>query len=212
MHIQRSRWGVALAVVGVLVFPHGARAQGVDTIIEWNRILLTTLGTPGATDPNVFFTRPLSMMHIAIFDALNSVEPRYTPYIDRVDVPSGASADAAAAQAAHDTLVAMFPARREIYGAALATQMGRIPAAAAQSGARVGAAAARAVIDRRADDGWNRPPIVYTLPSLPGFWQPVPPQNAAAFCACQHDLSRRVVVLIFREISLRALAARHRHS
>jgi hypothetical protein len=36
--------GIALAVVGVLSFPHEARAQGVETIIEWNRILWTRLG------------------------------------------------------------------------------------------------------------------------------------------------------------------------
>ena len=34
-----------------------AYAQSPDTILEWNRILLTTLSTPGATSPTVFFTR-----------------------------------------------------------------------------------------------------------------------------------------------------------
>jgi hypothetical protein len=113
MHTQRSRWGVVLVVVGVLSFPNGARAQGVDTILEWNRILVTTLATPGATQPTVFFTRPLAMLNVAIFDAINSVEPTYAPYIDRVAAPSGASPEAAVAHAAHDALVAMFPGQRQ---------------------------------------------------------------------------------------------------
>jgi hypothetical protein len=157
-----------------------AHAETPDTILEWNRILLTTLGTPGATSPTVFFTRSLALMHVAIFDALNSFDHVYTPYFDRVPVPSGASREAAVAQAAHDTLVGMFPSQASIYGAALAAQLSRLPAGAAQDGARVGAAAARAILDLRRDDGWNRTPEPYLLPSLPGYWQPVPPANAAA--------------------------------
>ena len=95
-------------------------------------------------------------------------------------MPAGASREAAVAQAAHDTLVAMFPSQTAIYDAALATQLGRLPAGAAQDGARVGAAAARAILDLRRNDGWDRIPPPYLLPSLAGFWQPVPPANAAA--------------------------------
>src|SRR5687768_5576640 len=86
-----------------------AYAQSPDTILEWNRILLTTLGTPGATTPTVFFPRGLARMHVAIFDALNSFARTYPPYSDRVDVPAGASREAAVARAAHDPLVAMYP-------------------------------------------------------------------------------------------------------
>jgi hypothetical protein len=157
-----------------------AHAQSPETILEWNRILLATLATPGATSPTVFFTRGPALMHVAIYDALNSFDQVYTPYFDRVPVASGASRDAAVAQAAHDTLVAMFPSQTAIYDAALAAQLNRLPAGAAQDGARVGAAAARAILDLRRSDGWDRPNPTYLLPSLPGYWQPVPPANAPA--------------------------------
>jgi hypothetical protein len=55
-----------------------------------------------------------------------------------------------------------------------------LPTGAAQDGARVGAAAARAILDLRRNDGWDRPNPAYLLPSLAGYWQPVPPANAAA--------------------------------
>jgi hypothetical protein len=178
---------VALGCRGV------AYAQSPDTILEWNRILLTTLGTPGATSPTVFFTRGLAVMHVAIFDALNSFNPVYSPYFDRFSVPSGASRDAAVAQAAHDTLVAMFPTQAAIYDAALAAQMGRLPATAAQDGARVGAAAARAILELRRNDGWDRPQPSFVLPNLPGYWQPVPPANAAAAFAHYADVTPFVI-------------------
>jgi hypothetical protein len=156
------------------------RAQSSETVIEWNRMLLTTLSTPGATQPTVFFTRPLAVMHVAVFEAINSIDRQYTPFRDYVNATAGASRDAAAAQAAHDVLAAMFPSQREVYATALATQLAGLPAAAAASGTAVGAAAARSILDLRADDGWNRTPPAFLLPSLAGFWQPVPPQNAAA--------------------------------
>jgi hypothetical protein len=169
-----------VATILSLVVPVSAHAQSPDTILEWNRILLTTLATPGATQPTVFFTRGPAVMHVAIFDALNSFDRLYQPYLTYVDVPAGASRDAAVAQAAHDTLVAMYPTQTAALDAALATQLGRLPADAAQRGARAGAAAARAILELRADDGWSRRPQPYVLAGMPGYWQPVPPANAAA--------------------------------
>jgi hypothetical protein len=175
------RWLAALIVVAAVALPAPARAQGgAETVIEWNRILLATVATPGAQPPTIFFPRSLAIVHVAIFDALNSIDFRYTPYATRADVPAGASPDAAVAQAAHDTLVALFPNHRADADAALAATLSRLPAEAAQSGAHVGAAAARAVLELRAQDGWQRLPQPYLLTSLPGYWQPAPPQNAAA--------------------------------
>jgi hypothetical protein len=182
-----------LTVLILIASATDLRAQTAETVIEWNRILLTTLGTPGATSPTVFFTRPLALMHVAVFEAINSIDRRYTPYRDYVGAAPDASREAAAAQAAHDTLVAMFPSQREIYAAALAAQLGRLPAGAAASGSAVGAAAARAILELRAQDGWNRPPPDYLLPSLAGYWQPVPPQNAAATFTHYPDVTPFVI-------------------
>jgi hypothetical protein len=141
---QSNRWLPILALLLTVGLPHRALAQSPDTILEWNRILLTSIGTPGVLEPTVFFTRPLAMVHVAIYDALNSFDRVYTPYVDFVNVETGASREAAAAQAAHDTLVGMFPSQTPIYDAALAAQLSRLPAAAAASGSLAGAAAARA--------------------------------------------------------------------
>jgi len=193
MRQLQKTWRLALSLVIMLAAPRLSVAQGAETVIEWNRILLASMGTPGVLDATVFFTRPPAVMHIAMFEALNSITPVYTPYLDRVSASADASPDAAAAQAAHDVLVSMFPSQQQVYDAALAAQLSRIPSAAAEAGSRVGAAAARAILDLRRHDGWNRPAREYILPNLPGYWQPVPPQNTPATFAHYPDVTPFVI-------------------
>jgi hypothetical protein len=192
MRLQMNRWPSIFVLALSVCMPHRALAQSPDVILEWNRILVAALGTP-VLEPTVFFTRPLALMHVVIFDAVNSFDRVYTPYIGFVDVPAGASRDAAVAQAARDTLVGMFPSQSAVYDAALAAQLSRLPAAGVAGGIRVGAAAARAVLDRRATDGWNRPAPTYILPDLPGYWQPVPPQNTPATFVHYPDVTPFVI-------------------
>ena len=177
MPAHHKRIATALALVTVLVSPSRALAQDSEVVIEWNRILQATVtGTP---TPTVFFTRPYALTSVAVFDALNSIDRVYRPYVTDVEAAPNASREAAAAQAAHDVLVALYPTQQTALDAALATTLARLPAAAAREGSRVGAAAARAAIEARASDGWKRQPSEYFLPSLPGYYQITPPQNAA---------------------------------
>ena len=185
----RVAYSLIFLLASCFARPEPAVAQTAETVIEWNQALNTTLSTPGASDPNVFFTRPIALLNVAIFDAINSFGRVYTPYLGVVDVAADASADAAAAEAARDVLVSMFPTQRAIYDALLTSQLSRVATGPAQRGAEAGAAVARAILQRRADDGWSRPPVSYVLPSLPGYWQPVPPQNAAATFAHYQDVA-----------------------
>jgi hypothetical protein len=180
-----------LVLVVGLVFgvARGATAQSTtEIVVEWNRILQDTLRIPGALPPTVFFTRPYAMLHVAIFDAVNSIDFRYHQYAVRARATETASQEVAAAQAAHDVMVAMFPAQAAAFDAALAATLARFPGDAGVEGAQVGAAAARALLDLRADDGWNRPAQTYILPDLPGNWQPTPPQNAPATLVHYQDV------------------------
>ena len=89
-----------------------------------------------------------------------------------------AAGPVAVAQAAHDVMVAMFPAQRATFDAALATALARTSTGNVSEGVRVGQAAAAAAIQARANDGWSRVPPPYLLPNLAGFWQPTPPALA----------------------------------
>ena len=160
----------------------GAAAQSpTDIVIEWNRILQATLNVPGALPPTIFFTRPYAILHVAMFDALNSIDYTYRQYAVRATVIGSPSREVAAAKAARDTMVSMFPAQASTFDAALAATTSRFSGDALTQGLNVGSVAAQAILALRANDGWARAAQVpYANPNLPGYWQPVPPQNAPA--------------------------------
>ena len=86
-------------------------AQPVNAVIEWNRTLLAIVRTPGAQPATIHSTRSFAILHAAIYDAVNNIDPKFTPYLVRLpDVPRSASEIAAADQAAHDVLVFLYPA------------------------------------------------------------------------------------------------------
>src|ERR1700752_1154743 len=81
-------------------------AQSVNAVIEWNRTLLTIVRTPGAQPATIHSTRNFAILHAAMFDAVNNIDPEFSPYLVRLpDVPRNASEVAAADEAAHDVLV-----------------------------------------------------------------------------------------------------------
>jgi len=146
-------------------------------VLKWNQLLQSTLPQPG----NPLSPRFYAMMHIAMFDAINAIEPEFEPYRVRLRPGSGGSTRAAAAQAAHDVLVALNPSAAPAYDAALAADLGDRPSAFVRRGAQIGAYVAKEILKWRQNDGWvvsAFPP--YSEPPLPGRWQPTPPANAAA--------------------------------
>src|SRR5690606_29190335 len=158
----------------------GAAAQAQQdpsVIVEWNQLLQEN-GPPAPPFANI---RVYAIMHIAMFEAVNSIEGRYTPYRMPVDGSSGASPEAAAAQAAHDVLVAALPAAADIFDAALDARLDEIPRGRARQGAEVGRQAAESILDWRADDGYSEPNVEYVLPELPGLWRPTAENQVAGF-------------------------------
>ena len=153
---------------------------GEDVVLQWNRVMMATLAVPGQQPATVFNARTTSMVHLAMFDAVNSIDGGYTKYLTEVPGTKNASAEAAAAQAAHDVLVALFPTRVAIFAAELELSLEGIDENRARQGRTIGAIAAANMIAARSSDGWSATPPVYVLPTTPGNWQPTPPANAAA--------------------------------
>src|SRR5437660_9859851 len=95
-------------------------AQPVNAVIEWNRTLLAIVRTPGAQPATIHSTRNFAILYAAIYDAVNNIEPRLSPYFVRFpDVPRRASKIAAACQAAHDVLAFLYPAFHVSFDTAL---------------------------------------------------------------------------------------------
>lgn len=151
-----------------------------DVVLQWNRVLLDTVRTPGQHPATIMQVRSYAIMHAAMFDAVNSIDGTYTPYLTDVPGTVNASIEAAAAQAAHDVLVGLYPTRKAIFDAELANSLFGIEENRAQQGIRVGQIVAEQILAARVNDGWSVTPPVYSLPATPGNWQPTPPANSPA--------------------------------
>lgn len=147
--------------------------------MQWNRVLMETVRTPGQQPATIMPVRNYAIMHVAMFDAVNSIEGSHTPYLIEVPGSPNASIEAAAAQAAHDVLASLYPTRVAIFNAELAVSLQGIEENRAQQGIRVGQIVAERILAVRANDGWTVTPPAYSLPTTPGNWQPV--AGAAAF-------------------------------
>jgi hypothetical protein len=148
-----------------------------SVIYEWNKILQDTIpGGGGAGAPRFY-----ALTHIAMFDAINAVEREFAPYHVGFNHPVNGSAQAAAAQAAHDVIVALNPAATAAYDALLEQQLGTGAPGFEQHGTSIGARVAAEILAWRQNDGWIVSPFPpYSEPPLPGRWHPTPPANAAA--------------------------------
>ena len=150
-----------------------------DVVLQWNRVLMETVLTPGQHPATIMQVRSYAMMHAAIFDAVNSIDGGHTPYLTDVPGSQNASVEAAAAQAARDVLAALYPTRVAVFDAELAASLQGIEDNRAQQGIRVGQIVAERMLATRANDGWTVTPPSYTLPATPGNWQPT--SSAATF-------------------------------
>jgi hypothetical protein len=139
---------LAICILNGAASAHGDRSDPA-VVLEWNQLLQETVG---ATPP-FLTTRAFAMLHVAMFDAVNSIENSYTRYHARVAAPRSASPDAAAAQAAHDVLIALFPASAATYDEALAQRLATMEGWRAKQGVRVGKAIARRILAWRENDG-----------------------------------------------------------
>jgi hypothetical protein len=159
----------ALAVVMWSMAPLAARA---DAVVDWNRIMLTTVG-----GQNPFAqARLAAITQLAVFEAVNACVRRYEPYLGTVVAPFGASPEAAAIVAAHDVLVFYVPASAAALDAQRDQSLALIPEGQAKwNGISVGADAARALIELRANDGATPPETFLPNSNEPGVWQPTPP-------------------------------------
>jgi hypothetical protein len=141
-----------------------------SVIIEWNDLLQRNIGGPPLGQP-----RSYAMLHIAMADAVVAIEGQYRPFHAQVPAPSGASAEAAAAQAGHDVLVSLLPATQAAADTALANRLAQISPGRAMLGVEVGKKAAAAILAWRLNDGYasaNPQPPVFLASTLPGVWRP----------------------------------------
>jgi PAP2 superfamily len=156
-----------------------ARESG-QPVIDWNRILLSIVRTPGAQPASIQPTRNFAILHAAIYDAVNSIDRSHEPYLVFVHAPRGASDTAAADAAAHTALVGLYPAQQGALDSDYAAELSNVPDGQGKdNGIRVGEAVARDLLAIRANDGSNVTVPPFTPGSAPGDYRPTPPDFSA---------------------------------
>jgi hypothetical protein len=157
-------------------------AVTTDDVVIWNARTLTVITTNGQN--GIVQTRSLAMVHAAIHDALNAIQPRYERYLFQGSVGDDTSAEAAIASAAYHVLAGLIPGYgspeqraaaqaqlQELYLSSLAS----IPDGPSKTaGITVGASAATAILEARTGDGASLANTSYIPLTGPGFWQPTP--------------------------------------
>jgi hypothetical protein len=158
---------------------------------HWNEVAIDASGldhTPVANGEARIFgeqlgparsSRAMAIVHIAVFDAVNAISGRYRSYTGLPAAPRGTSMEAAIAQAAHDTLSALFPSQKDAFDEQLARDLDAIHGRRPKDlGIELGQRAAAAILSLRADDGSTRAEprvgIEFITGDLPGEWRQDP--------------------------------------
>ena len=143
-----------------------APKNALDSIHRWNAIAINASGldhTPVAPGELRVFgeqlgptraSRAMAIVHIAIFDSVNAVLGGYQSYTGIQSVKPPVSLDAAVAQAAHDTLVALYPSQASAFDSLLAGDLAKVSNKNERAnGVSLGQRAAAAILTLRTNDG-----------------------------------------------------------
>ena len=151
---RSRRWLSLLLATLAMVLTAGH--AGADTVTEWNQTSIdvlkagNVLGNP--------WSRSMAMVHVAIADAVNTIQGRYTRYAVSLPAAPNASADAAVAAAARGILVQVYPGQKAKVEEAYAASLKQIPDGTAKTeGIAVGEKAATVILADRANDATSVP-------------------------------------------------------
>ncbi len=163
----------------------------MKSLLRWNSIAINASGldhTPLRPNENRVFgeqlgparaSRAMAIAHIAMFDAVNAIKPWYASYSHLPRANPYTSAEAAIAQAAHDTLVVLFPSQRSRLDERLHNDLRRVRNGNPKTqGIALGRRSAQAILAMRANDGSAHTEMRmdgdYIPGTMPGIWRQDP--------------------------------------
>jgi hypothetical protein len=160
---------IALALT-LAVLPGAVQA---DVVLDWDALMMEAIRAETTAPPPS--TRNLAILHLAIYDAVNSIEQTHQPYLLRVRAAPGTRADVAAATAAFEVMTNLYPSSRarsrERYERFLAVVPEGKPR---QDAITLGHLAAETNLIARSDDGFSTM-VPYIPSNTPGRWRRTPP-------------------------------------
>jgi hypothetical protein len=168
---SNSSYGLVFVFMASLLWGSAAARAGV--VFDWNAI---AVNTAVANKANPFAqARYAAIVQLAVFEAVNAIKGDYQPYLGTITAAPGASAEAAAIEAAFDVLSTYFPASASTLATERTNSLAQIPDGPAKdAGIATGDTAASAMIALRMNDGASPPQFKVPGPALPGEWQATP--------------------------------------
>ena len=171
-------------IVSALLMTSTAATAYANVITDWDATGVALIqGNTPAPPPRVGGPtggmRIIALMHVAMFEAVNTIEPRYQPFNGDPKPKIDASQDAAAASAAATVLAKLDPASAPKAKDALEKSLAGIPNGDAKDrGIKLGEESAAKVIELRLKDGYGTPnafrpitqPGVYTETMVTAGW------------------------------------------
>jgi hypothetical protein len=143
-----------------------------DVITDWNEKTVAFVNKHRMLPPQA--ERVVASVHVAMFDAVNSIERRYRPYRLAVTTAKETSKEAAAAAAAAAVLAGLHPGETEELNSLMATYLATMPQSPAKSdGIKVGQEVAAKMVAERKRDGSDAPDA-YRPKAKPGVYVPTP--------------------------------------
>src|SRR5438067_13809021 len=100
-----------LLSVAFATFTPGQTAD--DPVVQWNEAALQSIKAEKTPPP--IAARQLAILHIAIFDAVNSIRRDHRPFEVDKTAASETSEEAAVAGAAHRVLTSLYPSRSRLF-------------------------------------------------------------------------------------------------
>src|SRR6476661_10516928 len=173
--LLRAATAVAVLAAANLAPAMAQATKPVSQVVQWNRTLLVIVRTPGAQPATIHPTRSFAIMHGAIYDAVNAIDGTHRPYLVRLGASHFASQEAAAAAAAHEVLVKLYPSFRATLDAQLRQALAQLPSRGKADGISIGNTVADRILALRSNDGSNAQPTPYVFGNAPGDYQSTPP-------------------------------------
>jgi PAP2 superfamily protein len=171
---------VAVSAIALAALVASVASARANTVTDWNANASTAIVVTAGQPPPVA-ALSFAMVQGAVYDAVNAIDRGHSSYLPQPPAAPADSEDAAAATAAHDVLISLFPLQQASLDAQYQTSLAEIPetpSGTKAGGIAAGGAAAAAMIASRANDGRGGPftPVIGTTP---GVWRPTAPLFAS---------------------------------
>ena len=176
--MTKARRGRGWILGYMMMFGVFAAPAVADVVTDWNAHVFTVATQSGAPRPAPSIMLDLTMVHLAMHDAIQAFQGRFETYNEPIGGAAG-SPVAAAARAARDVLANRFPSQAAAIEATYLNYLSANGLPPTDAGVPIGQQAALNIIDRRANDGsFPSNPEVFTGGTAPGEWRPTPPAFA----------------------------------